>query len=105
MDQKPSSSGEAIRAGEAVDLDAFKTALAEGVTLYPQHIGLLIAEVERLRASSCSRETDTRLDYGPDPNCRDCKGSGECSNAQFRCACRWRPRLASRASAPTEEQP
>lgn len=38
-------------------------------------------------------------DFGPDPNCQRCKGTGEEPNAQFRCACRWKPRaLSSTAS-------
>lgn len=28
-------------------------------------------------------------DLGPHPNCRRCRGTGECDNAQFQCPCRW----------------
>lgn len=30
-----------------------------------------------------------RFDYGPNPDCPRCRGTGEEPNAQFRCACRW----------------
>jgi hypothetical protein len=29
------------------------------------------------------------IDLGPYPRCPQCHGTGECSNAQFRCPCRW----------------
>ena len=45
---------------------------------------------ELLREALTSlREQAKPEDLGPHPHCLRCKGSGECSNAQFRCPCRW----------------
>jgi hypothetical protein len=48
-----------------------------------------------LRSVSLSSEGQEGAPTGtipadPDPNCKRCKGSGEESNAQFKCPCRWR---------------
>ena len=40
-------------------------------------------------ALTALREQAKPEDLGPHPHCLRCKGSGECSNAQFRCPCRW----------------
>ncbi len=59
-------SGEAIRAGEAVDLDAIKARWGFEYGAISKDVRALIAEVERLRAASDAPERDTR------PVCESC---------------------------------
>ncbi len=63
VDHPPPPAGEAIRAGEAVDLDKLKQRLSNGVAAFEHYaVRDLIAEVERLRAASDAPERDTRPD-------------------------------------------
>ena len=43
-------------------------------------------------------DTPRFVEGDPKPDCPDCKGTGRCSNAQFRCGCRWAVRAVPAAS-------